>query len=349
MSGATTAMSQIAVEPPSIPVDVVAHEVSAQFGLSGTLAPLVSEYDQNFSMTTADGPRYVVKIVGTIEAPASTDFQIAALLHLEAAGLEHVPRIIRTRAGELFAYIECDGVNHRLRIVTYLDGTLLRQSGANPLLARDFGRQLAELDLALNDFSHAGEERPLIWDMQKAADLRALGVHISDASLRKQVDSVLRTLKSQVLPLLAGLRHQVIHNDANPENILVDRSGAVSGIIDFTDMIRAPLIVEVAVAAAYLRSDGADPVQLIAPFVSGYHEKCSLEDQEIGLLFDLVRTRLAMTISMLYWRLSARDADDPYRQKTLQGEGGATRFLQALNSLGKDAFLERVTQELALP
>jgi Ser/Thr protein kinase RdoA (MazF antagonist) len=341
-------MSQIAVEPPSISVDVVTHEVTAQFGLSGTFAPLVSEYDQNFCMTTADGPRYVVKIVGTIEAPASTDFQIAALLHLEAAGLVHVPRIVRTVSGELCAYIECDGVTHRLRIVTYLDGALLQHSGANPQLARDFGRRLAELDLALNDFSHAGEDRPLIWDMQKAADLRALLVHISDAPLREQVDSVLQTLESQVLPLFAGLRHQVIHNDANPENILVDRSGAVSGIIDFTDMIRAPLVVDVAVAAAYLRSDSADPAQLIAPFVRGYHEISPIEDREIDLLFDLVRTRLAMTISMLYWRLSVRAADDPYRQRTLQGEGGATRFLQALNSLGKDGFLERVTQELAL-
>ena len=92
-------MSQIAVEPPSISIDDVAREVSAQFGLSGTFAPLVSEYDQNFCMTTAGGPRYVVKIVGSIEDPASTDFQIAALLHLEAAGLKQVPRIVRTRAG----------------------------------------------------------------------------------------------------------------------------------------------------------------------------------------------------------------------------------------------------------
>ncbi len=42
------------------------------------------------------------------------------------------------------------------------------------------------------------------------------------------------------MPQLAGLRHQVIHNDLNLHNVLVDpKDGArVAGVIDFGDMVR---------------------------------------------------------------------------------------------------------------
>lgn len=320
--------------------------MAAQFGLSGTYTSLVSERDLNFRMTTAAGERYVVKIVSSVEEPARTDFQIAGLLHLEAAGLAWVPRIVRTLAGEGYGCVDYDGADYRLRIVTYLEGTLLQHGGISPALARDFGQRLAELDLALKDFSHAGESQDLIWDMQRAADMRTLMRYIADEPLRASVDSILQTFESHVSPLLAQLRQQVIHNDANTENVLVDDSGTVSGTIDFSDMRRAPLIVEVAIAAAYLRPDSDDPTQLIAPFVGGFHAKCPLDDQQIDLLFDLVQTRVAMTIAMLFWRLDVRDADDRYRQKTLQVEGGAMRFLQALQSQGREVFLQRIRQEL---
>ncbi len=346
MSTAPSALSHIAETPPSLHLGLIAREVGAQYGLSGTYTPLISERDQNFCMTTAGGERFVVKIVSAVEKPVGTDFQIAVLLHLEKAGVAGVPRIVRTKAGEEYSCIDCDGVNYRLRIVTFLDGTVMQHGRIDPKLARDFGQRLAELDLALENFSHAGESPILFWDIQRAAELRVLVTHISDASLRANVDVILEKFESDVLPQLAQLRAQVIHNDANTENVLVDESGSVSGIIDFGDMLRAPLIVEVSTAASYLRSNKDDPAQLIADFVRGYYEKQPLENRELRLLFDLIRTRVATTITMLYWRLTAREEDDDYRQKALQFESGAARFLQALNSLGRDAFLQRITREL---
>ena len=329
MRTASLELSQIAADPPAISQDVIAECVADQYGLSGTYAGLVSERDQNFRLTTASGERFVVKIVSSAEETATTDFQIAGLLHLEAAGLRGAPRIVRTKAGKDCGGIDYDGIGYRLRVVTYLDGDMLQHSEVDPELARDFGKRLAELDLAFKDFSHAGEKRALLWDIKKAGELRTLVTHISDASLRTKVDAVLERFESRVLPRLADLRAQVIHNDANTENVLVDDSGSMSGFIDFGDMLRAPLIAEVAVAAAYLRSDGEDPSRLIAPFVRGYHEICPLDDQEFSVLFDLVRTRVAMTIVVLYWRLDARAANDLYRQKTLRFERGAMSFLQA--------------------
>ena len=131
-----------------------------------------------------------------------------------------------------------------------------------------------------------------------------------------------------------SLRSQVIHSDANPENVLQCDSGI--GFIDFGDMMRAPLVFDVAIAAAYLRSD--DPLELVLPFVSAYHRENPLRDEEMELLFDLLRARLATSIALFYWRLRERDAHDEYRNKLLATEQSSITFLVALDTLGRAAF-----------
>ena len=107
----------------------------------------------------------------------------------------------------------------------------------------------------------------------------------------------------------------------------MDADDDVSGFIDFGDALKAPRIIEVATAAAYLRAGGENPLKFIEAFVKGYHQRSPLSETELNLLFDLIRTRLAMTLIILYWRLTARDEDDPYRQKTLDNESNAFEFL----------------------
>ncbi len=63
---------------------------------------------------------------------------------------------------------------------------------------------------------------------------------------------------------------------------------------------------------------------------------------EVALLFDLLRARLATTIVLLFWRLSARHDQDAYRQKTLDEEAGAARFLAALDAFGRAQFADRL-------
>ena len=128
--------------------------------------------------------------------------------------------------------------------------------------------------------------------------------------------------------------------------MLIDpKSRRVTGLIDFGDMIRAPLICDVAIAAAYLRSGSDDPLELIAPFLAAYDAVRPLREPEIALLFDLVRARLATTITILYWRMNARRDDDRYRQKTLEEEAGAIGFLDALSDLGAAGFSGRLGRE----
>jgi Ser/Thr protein kinase RdoA (MazF antagonist) len=145
-----------------------------------------------------------------------------------------------------------------------------------------------------------------------------------------------------VITALRALPRQAIHNDANPENILIDADGDVSGFIDFGDALKAPRIIEVATAASYLRTGDENPLKFIEAFVEGYHQRSPLSDAEFNLLFDLIRTRLAVTLILLYWRLTARDEADTYRQKTLENESDAFEFLVFLSDLGRDAFIRRI-------
>lgn len=343
MLSAPSALNSVAAEPPDLATSVVAEAVARQYGLLGDYAELISERDQNFRLTTADGDSFVVKATSLVQDPQVTEFQIAALVHLEKLGLHGVPRIVRTLAGNDCGEIVAeDGSKICLRVVSFLSGLLLDDCVATPEIAERLGRRLAELDIALLDFSHAGDSQLLLWDTQRAGELRSLLVHVDDVSIRGHLASVLDDFDQHVKPALAGLPHQVIHNDVHNENILIDEHGEIAGIIDFGDMLRAPRIQDVSTAAAYLRADGDDPLQLIAPFVAAYDETNPLLQSELDLLFDLIRTRLAMTLILFYWRLAAREKDDPYRQKLIEGERDAFGFLRSLSAIGRADFLQRI-------
>ncbi len=334
----------VAAVPPAVGLARIREAVEAQFGLFGDYAPLISERDQNFRLTTAGGDKYVVKVTSAVEPGLVSEFQIAALLHLEDRG-SGVPRVIRTMDGRKSGKVSGGEDDHKLRVVSYLAGVPLASVPIDRELASEFGAALARLDAGLRDFSHPGDQPVLLWDLQRAVELRGLLVHIDHSDTRRSVEQALGDFQEFVMPALGALRSQVIHGDANPGNVLVDPvSRRVTGLIDVGDMLRAPLVFDLAIAASYLRGEDINPLQIMIPFFAGYCSVTSLSDVEKALLFDLVRTRLATTITLLFWRLSARPDDDPYRAKTMQEEADAIRFLGALDRLGRAAFTARIAE-----
>jgi len=310
--------------------------------------PLVSERDQNFHLKSGDGQQFVVKVTNAAEAPVVSDFHVQLLLYLQQTSAVAAPQVRLTTDGRPYGDIAADGRACRLRVVSYLEGSPLADAVIDALLAQEFGRQLAELGRGLRGFSHAGEKPPLLWDLAGVTELRTLHHHIADRRVLAAVAAATDGFEELVVPLLEQLPTQVIHGDPNPENILLGADGRrVSGFIDFSDALRAPRVFDVAIAASYLRADSPDPLQLIVPFIAGYTAVTPLQNNEIAILFDLVRARLSTTITLLYWRLAARDEHDPYRQKTLQRESGASDFLNALDGLGRAPFAEAIRRSLS--
>ena len=324
----------IAAEPPSFSLQQAVDIARDHYDLNVTAKELLSERDQNFLLKQHDGKRFVMKIANAIEDPLATDLQIQALLHIQtgADALITTPTVQRTAAGAYSLTAEFDGQSHVVRIVSYLDGRPLDDAVLDAELARSLGQYLARLGMALGDFSHSGADHSLLWDLKKAAFLKGILQHIGDERVRLLAASELEDFEVNVLPVFSTLRWQVIHNDMNPGNVLLsdDDSRQIAGVIDFGDMLRSPLIVDVAVAASYMRVFDGNPLALIAEFIAGYHQEMPLMRAEIDILHCLIKIRLISTVAILAWRESSRGADDRYLQDSAASEQQAELFLQKL-------------------
>jgi Ser/Thr protein kinase RdoA (MazF antagonist) len=347
----TDPFAVIETETPGLLDDEVLQIIREHYGLVVRLEPLLSERDQNFRLRSDDGRELVLKIANSAEDPLATDFQVQALLHLEDWLAEHdcpvtVPRIVRTLNGQPSISITSAGNEHVVRIVTYLDGRPLGVTPASPLLCRRLGACLAHLGRALRDFEHPGSGHGLLWDMQQALELRKILKHVPDPHLRQGIAQTLDDFEMHALPRFGELRSQVIHSDLNPENVLVDEDDPeqVAGIIDFGDMLKAPLVVDVAIGASYLRAMEGNPLSRIAEFLCAYQAVTPLDIPEIDILFDLIKTRLAASITILSWRATLRGANDAYLAGAVLSEGSAADYLEILLELPRESVQQTFRQ-----
>ena len=209
--------------PPELSVEEIRRLLDREYGLSGTLSPLVSERDQNFRLDAADGVRFVVKIANAAEATVVTEFQVAALRHREQSNCPvTVPRVLPTRHGEFATSIGSASGKHVVRVVTWVPGRPLVGACPDTQLARALGETLAQLDVGLRDFEHPGERQELLWDMQRAGEVRNQLIHTPATELRERLDRCFDDFETRAIPAFPRLRHQVIHNDLNPGNVLID-------------------------------------------------------------------------------------------------------------------------------
>jgi 4-aminobutyrate aminotransferase-like enzyme len=137
------------------------------------------------------------------------------------------------------------------------------------------------------------------------------------------------------LPRLRGLRSQAIHGDCHAANLLVDVDGqSIRGILDFGDMIHAPLIFEPAVAMSELLTAAVAPLDSLGNVLHGYALGGPLQAEEVELLYDIVTARHAVTVLVHAWRClhdsqGARVLDEPSVH--------AARSLHRLLDLGPEA------------
>ncbi len=338
-------LSVIESLPPQFSAAAAGRIALEHYGLGGEPEPLVSERDQNFLLQDVDGSRWVLKIANAAEDPQFTDFQIQALRHIAAGpAAPPVPALRATLDGADQLQIAANGHTHVVRMVRWLPGRPLEVRELRPALCRNLGEFLAGLGISLRDFRHAGGRQALLWDMRQAPALRELLPFIADTPLRAELAACLDDFASRALPRFAELRTQVIHSDFNPDNILLDPQDPeqVAGVIDFGDIQRAPLVVDVAIAASYLRNECGDPLEHIAEFVAGYHRTTPLLPDEIDLLYDLINARLAATVAILAWRSGARAGGDAYLDKAAASESSAAPFLQRLREWSRAQVSQRL-------
>lgn len=291
---------------PDMPLAEVQALVARLYGIDGIVKPLAGERDQNCAVESADGTRYVVKISNPSEPTPLVDFQVAALEHIaRTSPVQPVPRVVRTLDGHARDTVALTaGARTTVRMLTYLEGIQIRETRRTAAQRAAMGKGLAELNLALQGFTHPAATHDLLWNVSTAHRLTVQLDSLVEGSRRTLAQSFMTRFTGHVLPRLSSLRSQVIHNDYHLYNVLVapDDQARITGIIDFGDMLHAPLVGEVATAAAFHMTGSADPFEGPAQFVGAYQAVLPLTDLEQDIVADLMATRHLITALISEWR-----------------------------------------------
>jgi Ser/Thr protein kinase RdoA (MazF antagonist) len=280
---------------------VAAAEAIAEklFGVRGRAQSLPSERDQNFLVTDGAGEKFVLKIANGLES--------RAFLEAENAVLKHVGSRVSFCQSPVSSVVTV-GDAYFARLVRYLPGVPLAQVRQTPELLRDLGRKLGQLDHALSDFDHPAVHRDFHWDL-------ANGNRIIDEFGTNSIVSQCR------VEFDGALRRSVIHGDANDYNVLVDPERmVVTGLLDFGDMVYSYTVGDLAIAIAYAVLDKSDPRAAADEVIKGYTSEFELIDEEMEMLWPLVRLRLAMSVCIAAYQLGEQPENEYLRisQKAIE-------------------------------
>ena len=273
-----------------------------QYGLEGTLKALASYSDQNFLLKTEAGDKFIVKIANRQESYNELDMQNAAMGHLTQAKVA-VPHVLKSVEDTEISFIaDGEGTQFHFRVLSFLEGQFYAEAKPethNTGLWTSLGTFLGTMDNTLKNFEHTGAYRFFDWDLAHGYGIcQSKKVHLGKEH-RNVVEHFLSYYHSHIMPQLAGLETSVIHNDANDYNILVDNPSApkaVTGLIDFGDMVHSHTINELAIACAYALLDQHKPMETLKAIVAAYHQVRPLSDTEFAMLYGLVALRLCTTL-----------------------------------------------------
>ena len=267
------------------------------YGIEGRATRFDTEKDDTFRISPAEGPRFILKVANPAEDVPEIDLQLRLLNHLAATAPDlPVPRVIVNRDGKpLFLYRDRAGQSRQVRMMSYMDGQPLSEVPSTVDGRQQIGKLLARLRLALADFSHPAASRVLAWDIQHLLKLESLLGEVRDAAQRQQLEAALARFAT-IDARVKATRKQVLHNDFSQSNIVVDPTlpTFVSGVIDFGDVTRTSIAIDVSTALL-----GQRPGQSDGEFfghgrdlLEGYLTVADLTAEELSLIPHLVMGRV---------------------------------------------------------
>jgi 4-aminobutyrate aminotransferase-like enzyme/Ser/Thr protein kinase RdoA (MazF antagonist) len=326
--------------PPVLELEVARQVMRDSFGLETSLTPLAGERDQNFVVDAGAGRRFVLKISNLADDRRILEMQSAALRHIELVDPDlPVMRALPTADGALLAEIAGpDGRVYLGRLFTFLPGQVTSAPALTTQAIWSLGKATARLGRALRGFFHPAADYEILWDISHSPRLRPLLTNLSDGLRRAQVERVLDRFEASAAPVLPGLRAQVIHGDMSLDNVLFGDDLRVSGIVDFGDMTHAPLVCDLAVAVADMLHGRDDAIEAADAMIGGYVSVTPLEEDEAGVLADLVAARLATEVVVTAWRSGRYPDNAAY---AASGEPAARAFLDAIEATGMDTVARR--------
>lgn len=291
-------------------------ELRRHYGLTGRLSRISTEKDDTFRLVSDVG-RFLVKIAPATESAQIVNLQSAVMLHLEKCG-PTIPaqRLIRGVHGQVESTVVDPRGNTRImRVMSYLDGDLLSSVAATAAQFRSVGAVLARLDSVMTGFRHPDESRLLIWDLKNFLHIRPLLEMVTDRDDVTMATWVFDQFEAAVAPRISTLETQMIHGDFSPFNVVVNPASEefVAGVIDFGDVVRSPLIFELAVAVAnQIGLDERRPWDSALDIVRGYRSVRPLANRDVSLLSIAGPARLLLRALIFGWRAAVHPPSRDY-------------------------------------
>lgn len=317
----------------------IAREV---FGLDVDRAAHVeTERDDTFRVAGASGA-YALKLAHPADPVEWIDFEITCVEHALARDPALPLARSLTARGATGTGSQRPEIEGRFaRCAPWLPGEALRTSPRSLAQARAVGRMQGRLSAALADLEHPGASRPVAWDLQHLAALRPQ-VDAVPAPTRDLVAAVLRAHERRVAPAVAELPWQVVHADANLDNVLVDADdpARVVAVLDFGDATRTARVFDLAIAASYLVPIGAgapDPTggdapaaDVLAAVADGAADAIELTADERALLPLLTACRLAQRLVLGWWLTASAPDNVAYVSRSLAITAGQLKAILPL-------------------
>ena len=269
--------------------------LASEYNITPDSIKKLDGYDSENYLITSNNERYIYKQYSQkplLDVHLDAECRILDQISRDTRFEHSIP--LKNIDGDFISYTNDE--RYLFRLLNFVHGDFLASTHHTPALASSFGRILGSLDNELRK-----QEDPIIqgrkshWDLQYLLLNEPYINQIHDPGKRKLVEYYMMQYKLQVLPYQDQLRKSIIHNDANDWNVLVT-NGQVSGIIDFGDMVYAPLINEMAVALTYLIMGKEDPIAYAILMVEAYHQVLPLQEQELQMLYYLIAGRLCMSV-----------------------------------------------------
>ena len=290
-------MSVFSSPPPNYSVEDVMLLIKVHYGIKVQAMILNSERDQNF-LCNAGEKKYVLKISNPDEDRFVLEMQNACMQYIK----EHDPSLQVPLAFKEVKTIKNEGTSFFIRLVDYLPGQLLMEMVHHSDLLYELGSFLGRLRIAMNGFDHPAGHRDFPWDVAYIDFIKEHKHYLE--SKESVVDHFIDQYEQIVLPITSKLRKALIHNDGNDHNVLVNKNGKTTGIIDFGDMIYSYVALEPAVCMAYVALDKDNPLNAIAQVLKGFHQSFPLNENELKSVIYLMCLRLCISITMVSYRQS---------------------------------------------
>jgi 4-aminobutyrate aminotransferase-like enzyme/Ser/Thr protein kinase RdoA (MazF antagonist) len=311
-----------------------AERITAElFGISGTARELGSQQDRNFRIDSVDEAgethSFLLKVDNAAFSEAELSAQDAAMEHLADRGLRIPAPIVgldgQTRQRWTDAADAAASVGLPVRMFSFLPGgSLVDEGHLDASVIGELGRISATVAGGLADFSGAGLDRQLQWDMRNAeAVVEELIDRMPDPVRRDQVRQKSEAAANRLNAVAATLRVQPIHGDVTDDNVVCSRGESgrrfPDGVIDFGDLGYGWLVAELAVTMSSILHHVPEHPAAVFEAVRRFDEVVRLTDDEISAIWPLIVLRGAVLV-VSGENQTQLEAGNVYAEERMQSE-----------------------------